>query len=325
MNRPSAIDSFSSQVQRHLGTPQSLAVLRNLLVLTMLLWACFTLARLFWLMVPEPDLPEVASTSPRNALVRNTPTSVGDVDLEPLLATELFGPLDATAPEPEVAQPVAVETAAETKLNLTLKGVIKSSIAENSQAIIAHGREEKVYHVGDSLPGGARVLLYQVDSDRVILDNAGRKEALNLFDKNAVSSASSAPEPAGRAGPVVDFSNEPVTAGLNDDSDNEEEAPEQRVISSVPKSLAEVIKFSVAREDGEIIGYKIRPGRDRDTFSSLGLETNDIVTDINGIALTSSGSVTQVYREMRTATSATVTLLRDGQSMQINVSLDTDQ
>lgn len=334
MNQPLNTASFSAKAQKWLNTPQNIVLVRNALVVLLLLWACFTLARLFWVLMPAPTLPDVPSNTPLNAVMENKPSAKLKVDVEPLLAAELFGPLDSTAPEPEQA-PVQQQytVAGETSLNLTLRGVIKSSVAENSEAIIAHGREEHVYRVGDKLPVGNRVRLVQVEAVRVILDNNGRNEALSLFDENSPSNNASYTPPAGRAGPstpprtVSNRTSSPAQFNGRDEDEDDQgsSASNARKIQNMPKSLADVIKFSVARQGGDIIGYKIRPGRNRDAFNSLGLKANDIVTDINGIALTSSGSVTQVYREMRTATSASVTLLRDGQSMQMNVDLASNQ
>lgn len=333
MNRSVNLTQYSAGLQKWAGRPQTLTLARNLLVLLFLLWACFTLARLFWLLVPEPDLPAISNASPRNGVVAANPNQTANRDLSELLGAELFGALDTSAPVEETPVQPEITNAVETKLNLILRGVIKSSVAENSEAIIAHGREEKVFRVGDKLPGGNRVKLVQVDSDRVILDNAGRTEALSLYDKD--SSNSSASSGSSRAAPrrlnnrasaSSADTPQPVAIGSRSTGEDDDQ-PERRVIKKMPSSLAEVIKFSVARDpdSGSIMGYKIRPGRDREAFASLGLVANDVVTEINGIVLDSSGSVTKVYQEMRAATSATVTLLRDGQSMQLTLELDTKQ
>ncbi|BFM09585.1 type II secretion system protein GspC [Halioxenophilus aromaticivorans] len=329
MNQPSNTASFSAKAQKWFNTPQNIVLVRNTLVVLLLLWACFTLARLFWVLMPSATLPEVPTATPYNAVLEGKPSAKLNVDVEPLLAAELFGPLDANAPEPEqLPQQQQLTVAGETSLNLTLRGVIKSSVPENSEAIIANGREEHVYRVGDKLPVGNRVRLVQVEADRVILENNGRNEALSLFDENAASVGSSNTY-SGRSGansaPIRSSAAPRIENSIDEDDDDAPNRSDSRTLQQMPKSLADVIKFSVARDGGDIIGYKIRPGRNRDAFNSLGLKANDIVTDINGIALTSSGSVTQVYREMRTATSASVTLLREGQSMQMNVDLASNQ
>ncbi len=348
MNYPLNITNVTAQLQKRLATPQAFSVARNLLILLFLLWSCFTLARLFWLLVPSPALPEASNATPRNTVVATKSSGGSSVDTEALLAAELFGPLDTNAPEPEAPPPTETLTAeVVTSLNLTLKGVIRSSIPANSEAIIAHGRQEKTYRVGDDLPGGSRVKLLQVNADQVILENSGRREALKLFDESKITGStsrsrssfspssrrSSASFSSNRSGlseveleRIREYEQFQAEQGRGAVSQYDEEGDDQddtRSISRRPTSLSDVIKFSIAREGGSIVGYKIRPGRDRELFTELGLQTNDIVTEINGIALTSSGSVTQVYREMRTATSAAIEILRDGQSLQMNIELDT--
>lgn len=64
-----------------------------------------------------------------------------------------------------------------TDLKLTLRGLLVASPAKNSQAIISElGKEEKVYSIGDALPGGA--ILYKILVDSVILKHNGRLEKL---------------------------------------------------------------------------------------------------------------------------------------------------
>jgi type II secretory pathway component PulC len=65
-----------------------------------------------------------------------------------------------------------------TDLKLTLRGLLVSVPAKDSQVIISElGKEEKVYSVGDPLPGGA--ILYKILIDSVILQHNGRLEKLS--------------------------------------------------------------------------------------------------------------------------------------------------
>lgn len=324
-------------VKQNLGKPGTVILARNLLVVVLLVWACFNLATLFWALFPAPTIPEPSSATPRNAVIEVKTGSSGQsgIDIDSLVAAELFGPADPTEAVAEQAPVVSdlIRDVEETDLNLTLKGVILSSISENSEAIIGHGREEKFYLVGAKLPVGNNVRLVQVQTDQVILENNGRNEALRLFEPN--DSVTSAPA-TNRArdislnrinrNPREIFDEELERAGVDPSNLNvEEEEPtpqNRRVVSQAPKSLAEVIKFSVERENGEVIGFKIRPGRNRDAFTQLGLEPNDIVTEINGVTLDNSGAISQVYREIREATNASISLLRDGQTQSLNITLE---
>ena len=65
----------------------------------------------------------------------------------------------------------------------------------------------------------------------------------------------------------------------------------------------------------------MRPGRNREAFNSLGLKANDIVTEVNGVELTSSAKAMEVYRSMSTATDASLKVKRKDQELTVEVSL----
>jgi general secretion pathway protein C len=67
-----------------------------------------------------------------------------------------------------------------TQLKLTLQGIAMGVIdSEGSRALIAAPNQPaKVYKIGDSLPGGA--VIHEILRDRVILNDSGRFENLNL-------------------------------------------------------------------------------------------------------------------------------------------------
>jgi general secretion pathway protein C len=60
------------------------------------------------------------------------------------------------------------------------------------------------------------------------------------------------------------------------------------------------------------VGFRLTPGRDRDAFSSLGLEPGDVLTEVNGMILNDPQSAAQVFETLGEASMANVTLLRNG-------------
>lgn len=70
----------------------------------------------------------------------------------------------------------------ETTLQLELKGIYSDPDEELGSAIIAvPGKEDHVYLIGDTIPGGA--VLLDIYEDRVILRRAGQLEVLMLPQK----------------------------------------------------------------------------------------------------------------------------------------------
>lgn len=90
----------------------------------------------------------------------------------------------------------------------------------------------------------------------------------------------------------------------------------------IPTSINDVIRFSVYREDGKMLGYRVRPGRERELFDQVGLKMNDIVTSVNGIRVDDPKQIRMVYQSLKTATSAQLEVMRDGETSIINISLD---
>lgn len=322
---------------------------RWLIILIFVLWAINSLSRLVWVILSPPTV-EQPLINPVNAVISNSGgQSANTIDYSLISKTTLFGKAQAGVAQqsqPVVQQEVVeVESAETTKLNMTLTGVIESSDSEKGLAIILHGRVEQAYAIDDKIPVGRNVSLRKVLSDRVIISNNGKTEALWLFDPSKAkqrSSVTTSHTPArstkpARTKPVAkpDVRDEDDLASQRDQLLKEQSNLVQETvdddgnvthqIKQLPSSLAEVIRFGVARDGGEIIGYKIRPGRNPEMFSALGLETGDIVTEVNGISLTDSGSISKVYREMREATSANVTLLRNGQEETRVLELELDQ
>lgn len=72
-----------------------------------------------------------------------------------------------------------------------------------------------------------------------------------------------------------------------------------------------------------MVGYRVRPGRERELFDQVGLKTNDIVTSVNGIEINDPKQIRTVYQNLKTATEAQLEVNRDGEIIPITISLDT--
>ena len=67
----------------------------------------------------------------------------------------------------------------DTSLNLVLQGVFQADDPQQSYvAIIGTDGAEKIYHIGDKLPGGAQI--EEILPDAVVLSIAGEREKLTL-------------------------------------------------------------------------------------------------------------------------------------------------
>lgn len=299
------------------------ALIRRGLTFLLVVIIVYQLAQIVWTLVPEqPELPVGTATNidaGSAAAAASKP-----LDIRALTNKNWFGEAQAK-PALEEAKivpqlDVAEENAVETRLDLVLFGVVLSAEQEDSRAMIAHRKEQKSYAVGEKMPAGNRASLAKILSDRVIIDNGGRFEYLALYDKdNQARIAETAPKPRPR--PTRKLQEKEL------DYRNDQEVTEllsgyrERLMSN-PASLAEVIRISTYNKNGKMHGYRILPGRDRKTFSKLGLKSNDVITEINGIKLDNPGSALQLLGVIREATEANLVIERGSEQVSLLVALD---
>ncbi|WP_145999101.1 type II secretion system protein GspC [Oceanicoccus sp. KOV_DT_Chl] len=278
-----------------------------------------------WLLVVLVQLATVLISSPANevSVVPDSGSVVvapveKSVDVAKLQALDLFGqvgsliePVVNSMPSDEVEIDAAV-----TKLNLTLEGIVHTPDATGSVAVIVYQGKQDQYAVGDKLPVGNKVVLAKVLLDHVILDNVGSYESLWLYAEEK-SNGKSTPSV------VTRINKRPgVTDKRNDTKATDLAADYRDRLYKNPSSLAEVLRISPAQRDGQMVGYRVSPGRDRQQFSRLGFKTNDIVTSINGIELNEPSKALEIYKLMRTATQASFVVDRNGASVEVLVALE---
>ncbi len=307
-----AASPLTHTITRHLG--QYFAVLqkipvgrwRQLCIIGLAFWLCHSLAELFWLVVPEPELTPPPPPTSRSAAKK--PTSAAGIDIAALKATNLFGKASAEQKNAVAQTDPKIDTAVDTRLNLILRGIISSNSAKAARAIIAEGRKQELYAIGDELPAGRGVKLAKVLEQRVILNNNGRYESLWLFqeDDGAAKKRPSVSRTVKREAP-------------------RREPPPRVAVQQSAQSLTDVMKVSIVREGGKVVGYRIRPGRNREMFNNLGLKTNDVVTSVNGIALDSSSKAMEVYKSMKGKSTAQLELRRGDETVSVNVDLSSGE
>ncbi|UTA47887.1 type II secretion system protein GspC [Simiduia sp. 21SJ11W-1] len=272
----------------------------------LVLWFTYSLAKLVWLLVAQPatfvaqgqsvNLPLLSSEAPAQAL-----------DIEAFASLNPFGKA-ADEPVEEIQAPSIEDEAQETRLQLQLQGVIATGDSSQDKAIIANGSQQALYSVGDALPGGANVKLSKVLSDRVVIANNGRYELLWLYDETE------------RAKPQPVSPPKPMRATAKISRDVAERYVDMKDLSA--QSLADVVKISLKRDGAEILGFEVRPGRDRGVFDAMGLQSGDIVTAVNGTSLTDTATAVNVAKSLRDSRSAQLTILRGGEETQLRISLE---
>lgn len=247
-------------------------------------------AKLVWLLIPAPQpeaLPPVRATAQAAA-----PDSGSRVSIERIVDAHLFGEMGTEAPVLVAEE----DTAPDTQLSLELRGTIAASEENRALAIIAErGGAERVFFIGDAVPGGAA--LHAVHLDRVLLRRGGRLEALRLprsEDTARGAGRTAAPAPRASAPP-------PPATNVRE------------IVQQNAAGFMEVIRPQPVFKDGRQQGYRVYPGRQREQFARLGLRPGDLVTQINGMALDDPARGMEIFRGLADASSVTVTVDRNGE------------
>jgi len=305
---------------RVLAEPRRLRQIRVGLYALAALWMSLALAQLIWNLLPRADSVRMPADIVNPLQGGGRESAASAVDIEELANWNLFGaPAAESGPEPAAAAAVGVENAArQTRLNLKLQGIVASTEAGAARAIIEIQRQQRQYAPGDELSVSGTVAVAKILADRVVLDNGGRYELLPLYDESAAAAVGS------RASGSVE-PERPARRRLDKSGDREltemAEAYRRRLYAN-PRSLSDVVKISAVREDGRLLGYRVRAGRDRAQFERLGFRADDIVTGVNGIALTDPGKAMELYRVMRGADEASFNVLRGDGELTLVVGLE---
>ncbi len=273
------------------------AQLARLVALGLGVIAVYWLAEIVWLVIPDPDESESVVVASAPVMRPDQPA----FDARQIAQWHLFGESDS-----EQIKEAAPIDAPETRLNLTLRGVIAADQEANARAIIAEqNRNELSYRIGDNLPGGAE--LSEVHPDRVILRRAGRYETLRL-PKQPLSGNEA----------VLDESR----AQLQLNPEMAQVLTEYRqIMRDNPRALIDLVRPVPHQEGTEFIGFRLYPGNRKELFTQFGLRPGDLVTEVNGVALDNPAKGIEVLNQLKDAQDLNLRIRRGRQELDLNFSL----
>ncbi|MFK8054048.1 MAG: type II secretion system protein GspC [Woeseiaceae bacterium] len=257
------------------------------------------LAGIIWSFFPDREsaaLPGAGSVqrSAAGPVAKNT-------SIQPIVDAHIFGIASEIAEE-DTGPVILDEEVTVTNQPLVLRGTLAANSEGDALAIIAEGREENVYKLEDTIRRG--VTLHAVQKTQVILNVNGKLEALQLPEQESRQVAS----PARRASRNRAVATTPSVS---------------QVLTNNASSFAQIISPRPYYVGGQQRGYRVYPGKDRRQFQKLGLRPGDIITEVNGTALTNPTQGAQIFSSLGDAQSVSVTLERNGSPQ--TLTLDVNQ
>ncbi len=261
------------------------------------------LARLTWQLLPGAEpAPPPGVVQPTESRPVPAPRSRDG------LAVALFG-AEQAAPAP-VAEAVP-EEAPPTRLDLKLRGIALANGDQPSLAIVeGSDRQSLPYRVGDTLPGDAELL--RIEADRVILRHRGTVEALYFSDEP--------PQATARARPATRPGDAPGSVQLSPQSSTRIREY-LSLLPSDPTRMTELVRALPVMENGQLKGFRLFPGQQRELFGEAGLRRGDIATRINGLPLDDPARGMELLNQLASASRFQIEILRRGQPQVLDIQL----
>ena len=258
-----------------------------LLVLTAL---AYQVSLIFWHHFPSPQQSDQVPHTPAALSGNSGPSQVNFLQQANVIGKSfLFGKAQAQA---VTVQPV--EEAPKTKLNYKLRGVYYSTEERLSSAIIeVQANKSKHYLLDDELADN--ITLAGIEQDHVLINRYGKLERLNLQKPK----------------PIVGSAQAPAQGDAIGDTSAILSAYKQRFTGN-PMALATRFQAIPIQQDGKNIGFKLKALRGETLLKKLNFEPNDVFTSINGVSLKNPFEALDALKALTTASSVSVTFLRNG-------------
>ena len=196
-------------------------------------------------------------------------------------------------------------------LPIQLVGIIYSNNPESSLATVrekGYG-EADVYRAGDAIIGQEGAVVYAVDAERLVINNAGNKECLEITAQKGRSFRqvpTQAPE-------------EPVN---EDEEPSDEMATVQLQSSYVEESLgtgfAKILesgRLVPYNREGAMVGFKLIGVKSSSLWKKVGLSNGDVITTVNGMSMAQPDKGFALYEALQNERQIRVEFLKKGKEV----------
>lgn len=200
--------------------------------------------------------------------------------------------------------------------DLAAIGVVVGRTPERSVAILQSGGRTRSVGIGEEA-FGARVTA--VHRDRVALDLDGRAVELRLSTGRGTASAPRPVETRPEAG-APPPPGEAMGAGGGPRRRTLDRAEVQRRLDDeVPRLMQAALR--PVSHDGRVIGMRVSRIPDGTLLQEVGIQSGDVITDINGVKVDGLPALAGLWSELQGASEIDATVLRDGVIVGLGVSL----
>jgi general secretion pathway protein C len=289
----------------------------------LLVYITFIAAKTTWLVIPNgSDFTHFNNVS--NVKRTQSQTQNKSLDLSKLQSLNLFGAYNESIVDTAVE--TVVKNAPETRLKLKLSGLVASDKPETAAAIIEYKKQQETYGVGDVIKG-TRASLEQVLIDRVIIKQSGRLETLMLdgadYGQPAQSVSNKKENKKENSKNSKDKSSSKTTiVDQRTNTDLSRSAQLLRAdLNNNPGKITDYLRITPARRKGEIVGYRLSPGKKPEFFKLSGLKSGDIAVQMNGYNLLAPLEAAQAMSALKTEQNISLLVERNSELIEILFSI----
>ena len=289
------------------------------LIAFLLLLIAAQLAKLTWTMFDSDTV--VPGQGDASVTTRKAP-GVTAIDWNSI---ELFGTADvvkkAAVIKPKIKKPKM--PGALQKLDVTLIGIMLSSRPQNSYISIREKGDTRVLKNGAEINGG--VVVKEIRPRSFVASDGSAEKIFYLIPSDqlrAKDREAGLPQEKEEQEDRAPFTESQDVAAISHQVDEKTKlklAQYRQELAENPLSLVDKVKASPVQRNGELYGYRLRHGKDRELLTSVGLRAGDILLDVNGLPITNPGQLGDVMESLASGSMINMKIERGGRTRDLNV------
>lgn len=225
-------------------------------------------------------------------------------------------------PQRQPQQPGALE-----KLDVTLIGALVSSNADNSYISIKEKNDTRVLRRGEEIRDG--VFVKSIEPRAFVASDGAAERIFYLVPEDELRAREremAIPQEISEPGPLPLDEEQSETADAityQVDADTRYKLEQYRGdLEENPLSLADKVRASPVQRNGELYGYRLLHGEDRELLADVGLRAGDILLGVNDSSITDPAQLNEVIESLATGNEINLKIERGGKARDLNVVLE---
>ncbi len=194
-----------------------------------------------------------------------------------------------------------------TRNDLTLVGTLVSGA--HSTALVKVGKEIKLFHLDDPLPGGGHV--EKIQRNRVIIRNRDKSTTELTVLEN-------------QSGKLRRNANSSSSADIQSAGNNRWQVP-QAVADAARTNIAEQMRLAQLEPriiNGRTDGFMVSKLNPRSILAKMGIHRGDVILKVNNMPIDSPEKALQILQQLREARQLTVDLERKDKPMTLSYEIN---